>query len=110
MTFDLFGTLVAADRPADPAAAVARELRARGVAMPAEWADTYREPHVDAPPGAAVPLPRHVARALGVDPPALCHVGDDAATDGGVTDAGGRFCHIDDVPLDEFPAWLVARA
>ncbi|MFB6192481.1 MAG: HAD family hydrolase, partial [Haloarculaceae archaeon] len=72
VTFDLFGTLVAADRPADPADAVARALRERGVAVPADWDDAYREPHVDAPPGAAIPLPRHVERALaarGVDAP-----------------------------------------
>ena len=30
VSFDLFGTLVEADRPADPAAAVAAELRDRG--------------------------------------------------------------------------------
>jgi FMN phosphatase YigB (HAD superfamily) len=73
VTFDLFGTLVDADRPDDPAAAVARELRERGVAVPDDWADAYREPHVDAPEGAAVPLPAHVAAALadrGVDAPA----------------------------------------
>lgn len=72
VTFDLFGTLVDADRPADPAAAVARELEGRGVAVPDDWGVAYRERHVDAPPGAEVPLPAHVARALasrGVDAP-----------------------------------------
>lgn len=72
VTFDLFGTLVDADRPADPAAAVARELDARGVAVPDDWADAYAESHVDAPPDAEVPLHAHVARALasrGVDAP-----------------------------------------
>lgn len=72
VTFDLFGTLVDADRPDDPAAAVARELRERGVAVPDDWAAAYREPHVDAPEGAEVPLPAHVAAALadrGVDAP-----------------------------------------
>jgi FMN phosphatase YigB (HAD superfamily) len=64
VSFDLFGTLVAVDRPGDPAAAVADELRARGVAVPADFAAAYRERHVDAPDGAEVPLPAHVAAAL----------------------------------------------
>ncbi len=71
ITFDLFGTLAAVERPSDPAAAVADELRARGVAVPDDWGDAYREVHVDAPEGAEVPLPAHVAAALrsrGVDP------------------------------------------
>lgn len=63
-SFDLFGTLVEAERPADPAAAVAAQLRERGVTVPEDWAAAYREPHVDAPPGAEVPLPAHVAAAL----------------------------------------------
>jgi FMN phosphatase YigB (HAD superfamily) len=70
-TFDLFGTLVSVTRPSDPAAAVADELRARGVTVPDDWAVAYRESHVDAPEGAEVPLPAHVAAALrsrGVDP------------------------------------------
>lgn len=73
VTFDLFGTLVDADRPNDPAVAVARELAARGVCVPDDWAAAYREQHVDPPPGAEVPLPAHVARALasrGVEAPA----------------------------------------
>ncbi|RZV11129.1 HAD superfamily hydrolase (TIGR01549 family) [Natrinema hispanicum] len=70
VSFDLFGTLVTADRPADPAAAVATELEKRDVAVPDDWADAYAEAHVDAPDGAEVPLPAHVSRALasrGVD-------------------------------------------
>jgi len=70
VSFDLFGTLVTADRPADPAAAVATELENRDVAVPNDWADAYAEAHVDAPDGAEVPLPAHVSRALasrGVD-------------------------------------------
>ncbi|WP_408957787.1 HAD family hydrolase [Natrinema sp. 74] len=70
VSFDLFGTLVTADRPADPAAAVATELETRDVAVPDDWADAYAEPHVDAPEGAEVPLPAHVSQALasrGVD-------------------------------------------
>ncbi len=64
VSFDLFGTLVTADRPADPAAAIATELRARDVTVPDDWAEAYTEPHIDPPEGAEVPLPAHVARAL----------------------------------------------
>ncbi|MFB6091038.1 MAG: HAD family hydrolase [Halobellus sp.] len=73
VSFDLFGTLVAVDRPDGPAGAVATELRDRGVAVPADWEARYAEQHVDAPEGAEVPLPAHVAAALragGVDAPA----------------------------------------
>ncbi|WP_137283785.1 HAD family hydrolase [Halorussus salinisoli] len=72
VSFDLFGTLVAADRPDDPASAVAAELRERDVAVPDDWAEAYREPHIDAPEGAEVPLMAHVSAALassGVDAP-----------------------------------------
>ena len=64
VSFDLFGTLVDADTPEDSAAAVARELRARDVDVPADFGDAYREVHVDAPEGAEVPLPAHVSAAL----------------------------------------------
>jgi len=64
IAFDLFGTLVDADRPADPAEAVADELRERGVEVPDDWAAAYSEPHIDAPAGAEVPLPAHVSAAL----------------------------------------------
>ncbi len=70
--FDLFGTLVAADRPTDPASAVAAELRERGVQVPIDWQAAYGEPHIDAPEGAEVPLPAHVSAALssrGVETP-----------------------------------------
>ncbi|WP_363467596.1 HAD family hydrolase [Halogeometricum borinquense] len=73
ISFDLFGTLVAVERPADPAAAVAAELRDRGVAVPDDWGDAYAELHIDAPAGAEVPLPAHVSAALrsrDVDAPA----------------------------------------
>lgn len=72
VSFALFGTLVDADRPADPAGAVGAELRARGVTLPDDWHEAYHETHVDAPDGAEVPLPAHVSRALvsrGVDAP-----------------------------------------
>jgi FMN phosphatase YigB (HAD superfamily) len=194
LSFDLFGTLVTVDGPDDPAAAVAAALRDRGVAVPDDWGRRYRERHVDAPPGAEVPLPAHVgavlracgveapanaarravvaafdptvtrregARAaleaagraavcsncavpelvartlvraelreavdvvvtsagcgwrkphpdifetladrLGVAPAALVHVGDDPATDGGVTDVGGRFLDVREHPLETLP-------
>jgi FMN phosphatase YigB (HAD superfamily) len=73
VSFDLFGTLVAVDRPDDPAEAVAAQLRARDVAVPDDWDRAYREVHVDAPGGAEVPLPAHVSAALAsrdVDAPA----------------------------------------
>jgi len=72
IAFDLFGTLVDAARPADPAGAVADELRERGVSVPVDWETAYGEPHIDAPDGAEVPLPAHVSRALasrGIDAP-----------------------------------------
>ena len=72
VSFDLFGTLVDADRPADPAAAVGAELRERGVSVPDDWGRAYREMHVEAPEGAEIPLPAHVSAALasrGVEAP-----------------------------------------
>ncbi|NGM67886.1 HAD family hydrolase [Natronolimnobius sp. AArcel1] len=70
VSFDLFGTLVRVETPDDPATAVATELSARDVDVPADWADAYTEAHVDAPEHAEVPLPAHVGHALasrGVD-------------------------------------------
>ncbi|MES3160748.1 MAG: HAD family hydrolase [Halorubrum sp.] len=64
VTFDLFGTLVDADYPADPAEVVARELESRDVAVPDDWHVAYGERHVDAPAGAEVPIPAHVSAAL----------------------------------------------
>ena len=204
VTFDLFGTLVTVGRPADPARVIADELRARDVAVPEDWAEAYREVHVDAPEGAEVPLPAHVAAALrsrgvvprdnaarravvaafdpdptvrpgahaavaaaaeygpvgllsncsapevarrallradlrdafdatvtsvgcgwrkphpeafesvaeslGVAPADLTHVGDDPATDGGVTAVGGRFVDVTETPLADLPAWLESTA
>jgi HAD superfamily hydrolase (TIGR01549 family) len=63
VSFDLFGTLVAVDRT-DPTRTIAAELRARDVSVPEDWAEAYGERHVDAPHGAEVPLPAHVAAAL----------------------------------------------
>jgi FMN phosphatase YigB (HAD superfamily) len=64
VSFDLFGTLVDADRPDDPAGTVAGELRDRGVDVPDDFGAAYREVHVDAPRDAEVPLPAHVSAAL----------------------------------------------
>ena len=64
VSVDLFGTLVEAERPSDPAAAVAAELRDRGVAVPDDWADAYAEPHLNYDPGVERPLHHHVAAAL----------------------------------------------
>jgi len=72
VSFALFGTLVDADLPDDPATAVGEELRDRDVDVPDDWRDAYREIHIDSPAGAEVPLPAHVSRALasrGVDAP-----------------------------------------
>ncbi|MFB6169557.1 MAG: HAD family hydrolase [Haloarculaceae archaeon] len=74
VTFDLFGTLVRVERPADPARAVADALAERDVTVPEGFERAYREPQVDAPDYAEVPLPAHVATALGalgVDAPPL---------------------------------------
>lgn len=73
VTFDLFGTLAHAPKPADPADAIAAELDARDITVPAGWHGAYRRSHIDAPAGAEVPLPAHVGaalRACGVDAPA----------------------------------------
>jgi FMN phosphatase YigB (HAD superfamily) len=71
VSFDLFGTLVTVERPANPAAAVAVELDARGVAVPDDWQDAYGEMHVAVPPGAELSLPEHVAAALASRAPSL---------------------------------------
>lgn len=64
VVFDLFGTLVAIDDTPEPATAVADALAARGINVPDDWADAYREPHIDVEEGADIPLPAHVAAAL----------------------------------------------
>ncbi|QZP36809.1 HAD family hydrolase [Halobaculum magnesiiphilum] len=64
VSFDLFGTLVNVEPPDDPAAAVAAELRERGVPVPGDWADAYREVHLEYEAGVERPLHHHVAAAL----------------------------------------------
>ena len=64
VSFDLFGTLVDADRVSDPADAVASELSARDVTVPDDWSQLYRDSHVDIPSGAELSLVEHVRAAL----------------------------------------------
>lgn len=64
VSFDLFGTLVAVDRPADPAAAVADALNARGIDVPEEWESIYAEPHQAVEPGREYSLVEHVSAVL----------------------------------------------
>lgn len=64
VTFDLFGTLVTARRPDDPATAVAAELEERGVAVPPDWSEAYATPLICVEPGEELPLPEHVRAVL----------------------------------------------
>ncbi|WP_123537831.1 HAD family hydrolase [Halosimplex salinum] len=93
VSFDLFGTLVAVERPADPADAVARELRDRDVAVPGDWGSAYREPQVAVDPGREAALPDHVRAVLasrGIEvEAALAESAVRAAFDGAVTTRDG---------------------
>jgi len=64
LSFDLFGTLVAADRPAAPWDAVAAALAARSVRVPDDWEEAYRSAHRDYECGREAPLDEHVRLAL----------------------------------------------
>ena len=64
VSFDVFGTLVAADRPAAPWTAVAGSLAARGVTVPDDWETAYRQSHREYERGREVPLDEHVRLAL----------------------------------------------
>lgn len=64
VSFDCFGTLVDADRPAEPWAAVADELTVRDIAVPNEWEAIYRTSHREYDRGAEAPLDEHVRLAL----------------------------------------------
>jgi FMN phosphatase YigB (HAD superfamily) len=70
VSFDLFGTLVRADRPDEPWDAVAATLATRGVAVPADWEAAYRSTHRSVERGAELSLVVHTRAALasrGVD-------------------------------------------
>jgi len=64
VSFDLFGTLVTAERPTEPWAAVANALDSRGVSVPADWEAAYRTSHVDTDPGEECSLVTHTRGAL----------------------------------------------
>lgn len=64
VSFDVFGTLVEADRPTEPWAAVADSLSDRGVAVPDDWEAAYRSSHRDYKRGREAPLDEHVRLAL----------------------------------------------
>jgi HAD superfamily hydrolase (TIGR01549 family) len=64
VSFDLFGTLVDVERPADPAASVATELRTRDIEVPDDWSAAFAEPHLTYADGQERPLGAHVAAAL----------------------------------------------
>jgi FMN phosphatase YigB (HAD superfamily) len=69
-SFDLFGTLVDAQRPTAPWDAAATELAARGVSVPDDWEDAYRSTHVSVERGEELSLVTHATAALasrGVD-------------------------------------------
>ena len=64
LSFDLFGTLVAADRPSEPWDAAAEALAARSVRVPDDWEDAYRSAHRDYERGREAPLDEHIRLAL----------------------------------------------
>ena len=64
VSFDLFGTLVDAQRPATPWDAAATELEERGVVVPDDWEDAYRSTHVRVERGRELSLVAHTQAAL----------------------------------------------
>ncbi|WP_336336848.1 HAD family hydrolase [Haloarcula brevis] len=64
LSFDLFGTLVRADRPSEPWDAVAAALSARSVRVPDDWEAAYRSAHREYDRGREAPLDEHVRLAL----------------------------------------------
>ena len=64
LSFDLFGTLVDADRSDRPWDAVADSLEARGVFVPDDWEAAYRSAHREYERGREAPLDEHVRLAL----------------------------------------------
>lgn len=70
VSFDLYGTLVTANRPAQPWTAVADALDAREVTVPVDWETAYRTSHVETGPLESLSLVDHAMAALasrGVD-------------------------------------------
>lgn len=85
VSFDLFGTLVDVERPADPAASVATELHRQGIEVPDDWSAAFAEPHLTYADGQERPLGAHVAAALasrrgGADAEALREPADTAVS------------------------------
>jgi FMN phosphatase YigB (HAD superfamily) len=64
VSFDCFGTLVAADRPDEPWTAVADALAAHDVTVPTGWEAAYRRSHREYDRGAEAALDEHVRLAL----------------------------------------------
>lgn len=64
ISFDLFDTLVTADRPTQPWDAVADELAAREITVPDDWEAAYRSSHRSIEPGAELSLIVHTRDAL----------------------------------------------
>jgi FMN phosphatase YigB (HAD superfamily) len=99
VSFDLFGTLVTVETPGEPATLVADELAARGIDVPDDWQQRYREPQVDSPPGTEISLSAHVRAALadsGVEaPPAQTGIVDDAVRAAFETDVTTRASAVD---------------
>lgn len=68
VSFDLFGTLIEVERPADPAHAVGTSLEDRGITIPSNWTERYRTPTDDLDPGAERSLYDHVIAILESSP------------------------------------------
>lgn len=64
VSFDLFGTLVTAERPTEPWQAAADSLAARGISVPDNWEEAYRTSHIDTDSGAELSLVAHTQAAL----------------------------------------------
>lgn len=89
VTFDLYDTLVTADRPAEPWSAVEDALVERDVTVPADWETAYRSSHHDLELLRELSLVEHTRAALAsrdVDPPEdVIHAALLDAFDGPVT-------------------------
>jgi len=67
VSFDLFDTLLRVEKPEKPAQAVARALRTREIAVPADWEQLYHQPHIELSEGRELSLVEHVSAALASD-------------------------------------------